>query len=62
MARLGQIFNSKDREFFDLFEEAAANVVRGADLLDQMLGHYPDARRPRARHRDLRAGGRPDHP
>src|SRR5690349_12826892 len=42
MARLGQIFNSRDREFFDLFEEAAANVVRGADLLDQMLAHYPD--------------------
>jgi len=42
MARLGQIFNSKDREFFDLFEEATANVVRGADLLDQMLAHYPD--------------------
>jgi uncharacterized protein len=42
MARLGQIFNSKDREFFDLFEEAAANVVRGAGLLDQMLADYPD--------------------
>ena len=42
MARLGQIFSSRDREFFDLFEEAAQNVVRGADLLDQMLAHYPD--------------------
>ncbi len=42
MARLGQIFTSKDREFFDLFEEAAANVVRGADLLDQMLAHFPE--------------------
>ena len=42
MARLGQIFNSRDREFFDMFEEAAGNVVRGADLLDQMLAHYPD--------------------
>jgi uncharacterized protein len=42
MARLGQIFASRDREFFDLFEEAAQNVVRGADLLDQMLAHYPD--------------------
>jgi predicted phosphate transport protein (TIGR00153 family) len=42
MARLGQIFNSKDRAFFDMFEEAAGNVVRGADLLDQMLAHYPD--------------------
>jgi predicted phosphate transport protein (TIGR00153 family) len=42
MARLGQIFGSRDREFFDLFEEAARNVVRGADLLDQMLTDYPD--------------------
>jgi uncharacterized protein Yka (UPF0111/DUF47 family) len=42
MARLGQMFNSRDREFFDLFEEAAQNVVRGADLLDQMLAHFPD--------------------
>jgi predicted phosphate transport protein (TIGR00153 family) len=42
MARLGQIFGSKDREFFDLFEEAARYVVRGADLLDQMLAHFPE--------------------
>jgi predicted phosphate transport protein (TIGR00153 family) len=42
MVRLGQIFNSRDREFFDLFEAAARNVVHGADLLDQMLAHYPD--------------------
>jgi predicted phosphate transport protein (TIGR00153 family) len=42
MARLGQLFGSRDRELFDLFEEAAQNVVRGADLLDQMLAHYPD--------------------
>ncbi len=42
MARLGQIFSSKDREFFDMFEEGAANVVRGAELLDQMLANYPD--------------------
>ena len=42
MARLGHIFSSRDREFFDLFEEAARNVVHGADLLDQMLAHYPD--------------------
>ena len=42
MARLSQVFTGKDRAFFDLFEEAAANVVRAADLLDQMLAHYPD--------------------
>jgi predicted phosphate transport protein (TIGR00153 family) len=42
MPRLSQVFTGKDRAFFDLFEEAAANVVRAADLLDQMLAHYPD--------------------
>jgi predicted phosphate transport protein (TIGR00153 family) len=42
MARLSQVFTGKDRVFFDLFEEAAANVVHAADLLDQMLAHYPD--------------------
>src|SRR3954467_6361113 len=42
MARLSQVFVPKDREFFDLFEEAATNVVRAADLLDQMLRNYPE--------------------
>jgi uncharacterized protein len=42
MARLSQVFAPKDRKFFDLFEEAARNVVRSADLLDQMLAHFPD--------------------
>jgi uncharacterized protein len=42
MSRLSQVFMPKDREFFDLFEEAATNVVRGADLLDQMLRSYPE--------------------
>jgi predicted phosphate transport protein (TIGR00153 family) len=32
----------RDREFFDLFEEAAGNGVRAADLLDQMLRAFPD--------------------
>ncbi len=38
MARLSQVFAPKDREFFDLFEEAAANMLRAADLLDQGRG------------------------
>jgi len=42
MARLSQMFLPKDREFFALFEAAATNVVRGADLLDQMLRNYPE--------------------
>ncbi len=42
MARLSQVFAPKDREFFDLFEEAASNAVRAADLLDRMLRSFPD--------------------
>ncbi len=44
MARLSQVFVPKDREFFDLFEEAGANILRAADLLDRMLRNYPDTR------------------
>ena len=28
--------------FFDLFEESAANVLRAAELLDEMLRSYPE--------------------
>jgi len=42
VARLSQIFAPKDRVFFDLFEAAATNVHRAADLLDQMLRNYPE--------------------
>ncbi len=42
MARLSQVFVPKDREFFDLFEEAAANCERAAGLLDEMLAEFPE--------------------
>jgi uncharacterized protein len=42
MSRLSQVLVSRDRQFFDLFEEAAGNNQRAADLLDQMLRSYPD--------------------
>jgi predicted phosphate transport protein (TIGR00153 family) len=42
MARLSQVFAPRDRQFFDLFEEAGRNVARAADLLDQTLAHWPD--------------------
>jgi uncharacterized protein len=42
MSRLSQIFAPKEREFFDLFEEAATNAVRAAELLEQMLERWPD--------------------
>jgi uncharacterized protein len=43
MARLSQIFAPKEREFYDLFEEAGANVVRAADLLERMLRDWPES-------------------
>src|SRR6059058_6419879 len=42
MARLSQVFLPRDREFFDLFEEAAGNIQRAAELLEQMLQDYPE--------------------
>jgi uncharacterized protein len=42
MARLSQVFLPRDREFFDLFEEAAGNIHRAAVLLEQMLRDYPE--------------------
>jgi predicted phosphate transport protein (TIGR00153 family) len=42
MARLSQLFAPREREFFALFEEAGANIVRAAELLERMLEHWPD--------------------
>ena len=42
MSRLSQIFAPKEREFFDLFEEAGTNAVRAAGLLEHMLEQWPD--------------------
>jgi uncharacterized protein len=42
MPRLSQVFVPKEQELFDLFEEAGTNIVRAADLLDQMLRTYPE--------------------
>ncbi len=43
MARLSQVFVPKDREFFDLFEEAAGNIVRGTEVLEEMLRGFPES-------------------
>jgi uncharacterized protein len=40
--RLPSVIAPREREFFDLFEEAGGNIVRAADLLEQMLLDYPD--------------------
>ena len=42
MARLSQLFAPREREFFDLFEEAGANIVRAAELLERILAHWPE--------------------
>ena len=42
MPRLSEVLVPRDRHYFDLFEEAAGNVLRAAELLDQMLTTYPD--------------------
>ena len=40
--RLSSVLAPRDREFFDLFEEAGGNIERAAGLLEQMLADYPD--------------------
>jgi uncharacterized protein Yka (UPF0111/DUF47 family) len=42
MVRLGQLFAPKEREFFDLFEEAARNALKAAELLERLLEQWPD--------------------
>jgi predicted phosphate transport protein (TIGR00153 family) len=42
MARLSHLFAPKEREFFDLFEEAGANIVRASGLLARLLEEWPD--------------------
>jgi predicted phosphate transport protein (TIGR00153 family) len=32
----------KDREFFSLFDEAGANILRAAELLDELMQNWPD--------------------
>ncbi len=43
MARLSAALIGRDQEYYRLFEEAAANNARAADLLAQLLGSFPDS-------------------
>src|SRR5919108_125378 len=45
MPRVSEVFLPKDREFFDLFEEAGTNILRAADLLDQIEAPMEQAQR-----------------
>jgi predicted phosphate transport protein (TIGR00153 family) len=40
--RLSSVLAPRDREFFDLFEEAGGNILRAAALLEQMLKDFPE--------------------
>jgi uncharacterized protein len=40
--RLRGGISGRDREFFDLFEEAGGNILRCAGLLEEMLHDYPE--------------------
>src|SRR6187397_3741539 len=42
MPGLSRLFAPREREFFDLFEEAGRNIVQAADLLEQTLDRWPD--------------------
>jgi uncharacterized protein len=42
MASIPNLLRGSDREFFDLFERAGTNIVRAAELLDEMLARYPE--------------------
>lgn len=41
---LAQLLTPSGREYFALFEQAGENVLRAAELLDQMLAGYPGRR------------------
>jgi predicted phosphate transport protein (TIGR00153 family) len=43
MARLSAALIGRDQEYFRLFEEASKNNLRAAQLLDRMLGSYPES-------------------
>ena len=40
--RLSRVLAPRDREFFDLFEEAGGNILRAAGLLEEMLEDFPE--------------------
>src|ERR1700741_5037098 len=42
--RITQVFAPRDRAYFELFEEAGQNVMRCAELLEELLSDYPDGR------------------
>jgi len=42
MGTLSRLLAPREREFFDLFEEAGANIARAGDLIDRLLREWPE--------------------
>ena len=42
MGKLSRLLAPREREYFDLFEEAGANIERAGDLLDRLFVEWPD--------------------
>jgi uncharacterized protein len=43
MGRISNAFVGRDTQYFDLFEAAATNIQRAAELLEEMLSNWPDS-------------------
>jgi predicted phosphate transport protein (TIGR00153 family) len=43
MIRLATLLRGDDRSLFELFERAGMNIRHAAELLDKMLGNYPES-------------------
>jgi predicted phosphate transport protein (TIGR00153 family) len=44
MSSIAKFLRGSDREYFDLFERAGANIEEAARLLEEMLAEYPERR------------------
>jgi uncharacterized protein Yka (UPF0111/DUF47 family) len=44
MPRFGQVFAPRDRVYFELFEEAGRNILKAAELLEELINGWPDSR------------------
>ena len=44
MVRLSQLLAPREREFFDLFEEAGRNIDRAGQLIERIFADWPDSR------------------
>jgi predicted phosphate transport protein (TIGR00153 family) len=43
MTSFGDLLRGSDREYFDLFDRAGANIARAGQLLDEMLAGFPES-------------------